>query len=516
MCFKNIYFFFICLFIIIKNSYCFVVLPFGTIFIRNASVSPANDYRAQMLQNELYINLTLGTPKQVVTSIIKMDLNGFVIYNGSFNRNISSSYNILDEERRLTCFPQIKSYTSEDYFYLPSFDSYADFDNFVSKNESIDSKIIKTEKSQFIWAIKLKDSMTKFNDIYENYGIIGLKIYFSQFFIAPEFVFSSFKGIKNMKNHNFYLKFDDNRINGFYNSNNTGYFIFGEEIVDDENERNNIKYTKARERVDTINWDLAFDDLISVSKENKSIEYRPEYKHAEFYVNFPYILGPRDYGVFIRNVFFQELLIKDVCDYTDKINGEEYYGFMCDSRSELFMEKLNNNFPDLIFEHKELEEKFIFTKNDLFTYNMYNKSDPYLYFVILFPRLKDQYHVMSWVMGVPFLKKYILSFNFENKMIGYYKKNSNNSYKKSNFFLFDKKNIVIIVFIIAVILAFVFGMYTHKKITKSQRKNKANELNDSFEYEPKKDKEDNGDKEVVDSINDDKNSKVELSNKLIK
>jgi len=72
------------------------------------------------------------------------------------------------------------------------------------------------------------------------------------------------------------------------------------------------------------------------------------------------------------------------------------------------------------------------------------------------------------------------------------------------------------VFIIAVILAFVFGMYTHKKITKSQRKNKANELDDSFEYEPQKDKEDNGDKEVVDSINDDKNSKLELSNKLIK
>jgi len=46
---------------------------------------------------------------------------------------------------------------------------------------------------------KIKDSMAKFNDIYENYGIIGLKIYFSQFFIAHEFVFSSFKGIKNMK-----------------------------------------------------------------------------------------------------------------------------------------------------------------------------------------------------------------------------------------------------------------------------------------------------------------------------
>jgi hypothetical protein len=319
-----------------------------------------------------------------------------------------------------------------------------------------------------------------------------------------------------MKNQNFYLRFDDNRINGFFNSNNTGYFIFGEEIVDDENERNNIKYTKARERVDTVNWDLAFDDLISTSKENETIEYRPEYKHAEFYVNFPYILGPRDYGAFIRKVFFQELLIKDACDYTDKINVEEYIGYKCDSRSELFMEKLNNKFPDLIFEHKELEEKFIFTKNDLFTYNMYNKSDPYLYFLVLIPQLKDKYHVMSWIMGIPFLKKYILSFNFENKMIGYYKPNTNNSYKKSNFFLFEKENIVIIFFIILIILAFVFGMYTHKKITKAQRKNKANELDDSFEYEPKNGKEDKEDKEVVDSINDEKNSKVELSNKLIK
>ena len=114
--------------------------------------------------------------------------------------------------------------------------------------------------------------------------------------------------------------------------------------------------------------------------------------------------------------------MKDVCDYTDKINDEEYYGYMCDSSSEFFMEKINNNFPDLIFEHKDLEEKFIFTKNDLFIYNMCNKSDPYLYFLILFPRLKEEYHVMSWVMGIPFLKKYILSFNFEIKMIGYYKK----------------------------------------------------------------------------------------------
>ena len=505
MTIKAVYFISIYLLIIIKYTYCFIAFPFGTIFIRNNSISPENDYRAKMLQNEIYINLTLGTPKQTVKSILKMDLNGFVIFNGSFNRNNSTSYTLLDEKRRLTCFPQIKSYTSEDYFYIPSFEYYNDFNNFIYKNESINSKIIKTEKSQFIWAMKLKCSTTKFNDIYENYGIIGLKIYFSNYFIAPEFVYSSFQGLNNIKNSNFYLRFDDNKVNNFFNSNNTGYFIFGEEIIDDINEKNNIKYTKAKERVDTINWDLAFDDIISISKDNETIIYRPEYKHAEFYVNFPYILGPRDYGLFIRDIFFHDLLIKGVCDFVDKINGDEYIGYKCDSKSDIFMEKLNNKFPDLIFEHKELEEKFIFTKNDLFTYNMYNKSDTNLYFVILFPQLKDKYHVMSWVMGIPFLKKYILSFNFDNKMIGYYKP-KNNTYKNSNFLFFENEITIIIIFSLAIILAFIFGMYTHKKLKKDRRKNKANELEDSFEYEPKNDKEEKDEKyeEIVNSINDEK------------
>ena len=62
-----------------------------------------------------------------------MNLNGFVIYNGSFIRDKSSSYNLLDEERRLICFLQIKFYTSEDYFYLPSFNSYSEFNHLITK-----------------------------------------------------------------------------------------------------------------------------------------------------------------------------------------------------------------------------------------------------------------------------------------------------------------------------------------------------------------------------------------------
>ena len=412
-----------------------------------------------------------------------MDLYGFLVYNDAFNYNLSNTYESIDKEMRLTCLLQVKCFPSKDYFYLPSFNSFNDFNEYISNpnNSNSQKNVIKSEKVEFIWLNKVKGSITKFNDVYKDYGIIGLKYNYNKYFVAPEFV-TTFKEIKDIKTHTFYLKFDDNKINGFFDSNNTGYFIVGEELTDDESEKSNIKYTRARERLDQINWDLAFDDILSRCKENETIEYRPEYKHAELYVNFPYILGTRDYDSFMRTVFFQELLLKGACSYIYNINGEEYAGYKCNSKSEIFIENLNKKFPDLIFEHKELEEKFIFTKNDLFTYNIYNKSDTYVYFLVLFPQLKDKYHPMSWILGIPFFKKYILSFNYDTKMIGYYKKKNDDSII-DNLSSADKtKILIIVIFVVSIIIAFILGMYTHKKLVKSPRKSRANELEDSCDY----------------------------------
>ena len=75
---NNIIYFFLIFFIFLfQSSFCFIALPFNTIFIKNDSITPKNDYRAIMLQNELYVNISLGNPIQNVTSILKMDLYGF-------------------------------------------------------------------------------------------------------------------------------------------------------------------------------------------------------------------------------------------------------------------------------------------------------------------------------------------------------------------------------------------------------------------------------------------------------
>ena len=38
----------------------------------------------------------------------------------------------------------------------------------------------------------------------------------------------------------------------------------------------------------------------------------------------------------------------------------DFYSYACNSESEYFIDKLNNNFPDLILEQKDLNESFIF------------------------------------------------------------------------------------------------------------------------------------------------------------
>ena len=268
MSYIQINYFLISIFIIFKTSVCFIALPFNTIFIKNDSASPKNDYRAQMLQNDLCVNFFAGSPGQNISAILKMEYYGFSIFNTSFITNLSNTYELLDDERSVNCFLQVKPFTSRDYFYLPIFNSFNEFNNYNSKENNYNKDIIKKEKAKFLILKKEQGSITKFNDIYANFGIIGLKLNYKTFH-PPEFV-TTFDGIKNIKTHTFYLKFDDNRIDGFFNSNNTGYFIVGEELSDNENEKKNIKYIKAKERLDLINWDLSFTDIISKSKIDES------------------------------------------------------------------------------------------------------------------------------------------------------------------------------------------------------------------------------------------------------
>ena len=86
----------------------------------------------------------------------------------------------------------------------------------------------------------------------------------------------------------------------------------------------------------------------------------------------------------------------------------------------------------------------------------------------------------QWRFGIPFLLKYKLVFNQDNKQIGFYNKNihiekDNNAFHNKIWFW-----AIILVIIIIIIIACVFII---KNVFGEKRRKKANELDDGYDYD---------------------------------
>ena len=485
----------IVLFFLFQFINCFYVLPFETININDEKIKNIN-YHSLLIQNELYVNLTIGSPKQDFKSLLKMEKYGFLIYEEALNYNLSTSYEKVEEDLKIGWLNNYISLPSKDNFYLPSFNSYKEFYNFISiKQKDKKYNIIKTKKAVFLRIQHKPGESDYFNNKYYKYGIIGLKYNYKSYYNSPEFVVS-LKDINEIKTNSFSLKFENNLKNGFPTNNNKGYFIVGEDLTDEELERKEINYAKCQVIGGEMTWNLRFENIrIKNNNINKNIiEYKEQNKSTEIIANYPYLIGTNEYFKYINESFFNELVEKKLCNL---IKDQKYYSYICDSKSKDFMDYLNNKFPDLIFEHKELGNNFTLTKNDLFTYNSFNDLDTNLYFLIInHMDIVDSFNT-TWVLGIPFLKKYRLSFNYHKKKIGYYKNDEKiidnkekNEEEKNNYNFFENKVFKVLSIVVLIIIVFILGMLFQKLLQKT-RKKKANELDDNYEYESYKDKGNN-------------------------
>ena len=445
------------------------------------------------MQNELYVNLSMGTPKQEFKSVLKMDKYGFLIYNDALNYNLSTSYEEVEEDLTISWVYSYTSVPSKDNFYLSSFNSYKDLNNFISKNQPEKmNNITKTNKITFLRIYPKKNESHYFNNMFNNYGIIGLKYNDNPNFNSPEFILG-LKAIKEINSYTFSLKFENNLKNGFADNNNKGYFIFGEELTDDEQEKNEINYANCEVFKGELAWNLNFDNIYSkindIGKNNDEmkknfVEFKGEKKIAEIIVNYPYLIGTSEFFKYINETFFNKLIEQNICQCINVKKYRNFYSYSCDSKSKYFIDYLNSYFPDLVFEHKLLGINFTLNKNDLFSYNNFDNLDTNLYFLIMESTGVSVYN--NWILGIPFLKKYRLSFNYDKKNIGFYindgidkkiKKKEN-----SGFNFFESIIFKIIVITILIIIIFVLGVLFQKKFQKT-RKKKANELDDGYEYE---------------------------------
>ena len=97
-----------------------------------------NDFMFRLLTDDLYFNLTIGTPPQIIATIWNMNKYSFKIYSSSYNYNQSFTYKEL--KNFLYSFDEVKNaFLCEDNFYFydennQKFSSNFNFINIENKN----------------------------------------------------------------------------------------------------------------------------------------------------------------------------------------------------------------------------------------------------------------------------------------------------------------------------------------------------------------------------------------------
>jgi hypothetical protein len=195
-----------------------------------------------------------------------------------------------------------------------------------------------------------------------------------------------------------------------------------------------------------------------------------------FVLDYNYISCDEQYYNNIKNYFFKSYLEKNICTEENISVTYEGYNYMIVCNSEI---KSNlTSFPKIYFYSHDLSFTFNLDYNDLF-FEHENK----IYFLVIYKQTLKT----IWNVGKIFLKKYPFIFDFEKKMISFVhldkygnsKKESKNDEKNNNSLW---ENIKIYVFIFLLVIAVIIGVIIGKLIWKKQRKTRANELDDNYEY----------------------------------
>ena len=423
--------------------------------------------------NRIYLNLSIGTPSQIIPFELDSNCQTFSVSNYFFNKNISSTYEQISKDKEYYAFEQV--------------DTGLDSKDILNIDNNIRKKI------NFILAEKYTSK--KNNQL----GIVGLHI--------PKNVktgvypfFTSLKEAEIINSYTWTLKYFDNislhdLVNFKKDKDNTiGELIFGDEpsnYEDDKfkyNEKEFHKITPLSTK-ENMDWEFEFNNIYLSSTENQNNSKITYYggKVAEIVINLSYILSPQIFFNFLKEHFFSNYITDKVCSV--KKLDYSYSYLECEYNSTFRVA----SFPNICFEHKGFETIFNLTYKDLFIVDKKNKKYIFLIFT------KD--YLSDWILGTPFLRKFQFVFNNDLKTIGYYRQgyhyegnNEDELLKEVNKSKTVKTVVAFILIIIFSFLLIFFGMIIQKKYFNKNRKIRANELEENFRYESSNNKDTNNNK----------------------
>ena len=425
-------------------------------------------YFDELYQNLLYTIINIGTPNQLIMGIFNPNTNIFVISNQD-NCYKRTQYNYsLSNSQSLKIIEKIEG---DDYFpgHL--------IINETIKINTIDNSSMKIEE--------IKNFQLRYDEPKKSWGKEDTK----QKIFCADIGFQInqgtktwakfFKQLKNKKLINSYI------ITMNYTNNNEGNFYIGEyphKYFPNFYNESQLVTTYAIPRTSFSQFRILMDDIYI--KINDITQISMLSKEVFFHLELGIIECATEYFNYVKNTFFKKYLNNNTCFIKSMIqNLNSYNMIVCEDSNDFDI----ISFPSLYFYHYELNMTFSLNFKDLFE----KKNNKY-YFLIIHSNFSGGY----WKLGKPFLKKYQITLNLDAKSISFYNKfkiveNNNIDNIENN--KISNSIILIALCLILIVILFIVSYFLFERIKKDKKK-RANELNDEYEYNSDSNDGNNNDK----------------------
>lgn len=398
--------------------------------------STIEDY---IFNNKLITNIKIGTPFQIIPATITFETYYFLISNTE-----NTKYKKLDS----------KTYheTLKDFSYITFFDKIFEgmysTEKFEFNNEN--NKNITSYLSYYL--IEKHNNRLNLNS-----ASIGLHY---RYFNLKEYEANLLFQLKenNIINLNIFSFHFNN------NNNNKGELIIGKIPHEINNffNINSYKYTFIEDIKNDFCYGISFENIFFGNFSNYKSE--KETFKAEFNIDINGFIGSNKYKNFVNENFFDNYLKLNKCFIKNiSYNNNNYIQYYCNKEIDI-----KNNILNINFYNKILNSTFEIDYEIL-----WKEIDNFYYFLMIF---NDENNF--WVFGLPFFKKYLIVFDIERKLLGFYLNNENINFNINNNKYYYYSNILIFILTLFII----FLLFFIKKKIKNNKKIRVNELEENIDY----------------------------------
>ena len=431
---------------------------------------------ADYIDFNIYTNITMGTPPKKVAHFILKSNYLFTYDTLHLQYHGSSDYNKIQEEIKnsLDIFYYTKNSSSietiNDYF-----NTYSDilyFNDVTGKEISyrLQFNIFPGAKTE-----KLNGNIDLYCPIdYDDKYYFYLFKVLKENDVINEYYITFFYGEYNYEDNSNYFNDDYSNILGNLIIGESPHELYPDKYKEDDEIKINGKFAL---------------DINEIKFRSNILNYSETDIKINFKFNSDFIKGSEEFKNATDFIFFNELISKNICriDIVDEhiyISKDTVYS--CEN-SETMREKIKS-FPTIYFEIKLYNLTFLFNYKELFKLH-HNR----LYFLIIFKKT-------NWEFGELFLRKYTTSFNYDSSSISFYQGQVDEINQKTDIPYPDDRGsdepivpneekgkdfpvtfvIIIVMGVIIIIAGIVITLLLIK--WKKNRKNRANELMDNYEY----------------------------------